>query len=266
MRDQESWRHPSLASTGDAPRVTQNWVPITSQHRIISRSEDAPRHLGGACALPFSRSRCGSARCLGKHAGGAASELALALYSCRRRQFLLSSQLRAENRTFALAYQLALTEFSSVLDRMVAEAAPPDEGIAQLLHMSLANYAAGAIMMPYGRFLRACEEMRYSIDRLCGEFGATMSSRCQQPLTTLSRPGARGVTLLHGRVDPAGETSRSATRAGPVPFSALFGGTCPRGTSTPPSRTAGQVVTQLIETRTAIAFHRGEDHRRADQE
>ena len=32
-----------------------------------------------------------------------------------------------------------------------------------MLHVSLANYAAGAIMMPYGRFLKACQEMRYSI-------------------------------------------------------------------------------------------------------
>ena len=53
---------------------------------------------------------------------------------------------------------------------MVAEAAPPDEGVRQLLHMSLANYAAGAIMMPYGRFLASAEEYRYSIDRLCGEY------------------------------------------------------------------------------------------------
>ena len=51
-----------------------------------------------------------------------------------------------------------LIEFAAVLDRMVAEAAPPDEGVAQLLHMSLANYAAGAIMMPYGRFLKSAEE------------------------------------------------------------------------------------------------------------
>src|SRR4029450_12601409 len=81
------------------------------------------------------------------------------LYDVDRRQFLLSSQLRAENRTFALAYQLALIEFATVIDRMVTEAAPPDRGIAQLLHMSLANYAAGAIMMPYGRFLKACDDM-----------------------------------------------------------------------------------------------------------
>ena len=34
------------------------------------------------------------------------------LYDPDRRLFLMSSQLRAENRTFALAYQLALVEFA----------------------------------------------------------------------------------------------------------------------------------------------------------
>jgi predicted transcriptional regulator len=157
------------------------------------------------------------------------------VYDAERRQFLISSQLRPENRTFALAYQLALVEFAALLDRMVAGAGAPDEGVRQLLHMSLANYAAGAIMMPYGRFLKACEEMRYSIDRLCGEFGANVEQVAHR-LTTLSRPGARGVPFFMLRVDPAGNISKR------------FGGTCPRWNLHAAFQAAGQVVTQLIET------------------
>ena len=116
---------------------------------------------------------------------------------------------------------------------MVAEAAPPDEGIAQLLHMSLANYAAGAIMMPYGRFLKACEEMRYSIDRLCGEFGANVEQVAHR-FTTLGRPGARGVPFfMLGSTRPgispsAMPATNSPSRASAAPARA--------GTSTPPSR------------------------------
>ena len=40
--------------------------------------------------------------------------------------------------------------------------------------MSFANYAAGAIIMPYGKFLRAAEEHRYAIDRLCGDFASNV--------------------------------------------------------------------------------------------
>ena len=177
--------------------------------------------------------------------------------------FLISSQLRPENRTFALAYQLALVEFAALLDRMVAEAAAPDEGVRQLLHMSLANYAAGAIMMPYGRFLKACEEMRYSIDRLCGEFGANVEQVAHR-LTTLSRPGARGVPFFMLRVDPAGNISKRYA-GDQFPFS-RFGGTCPRWNLHAAFQAAGQVVTQLIETPDGqTILHRRPDHRAADQ-
>jgi predicted transcriptional regulator len=89
---------------------------------------------------------------------------------------------------------LAQDESRHLGERMLTQALR-HEGIAQLLHMSLANYAAGAIMMPYGRFLKACEEMHYSIDRLCGEFGANVEQVAHR-FTTLSRPGARGVPFF----------------------------------------------------------------------
>ena len=74
-------------------------------------------------------------------------------YDLHRKRLMLSALLRPESRTFGFAYQLALLEFGPLLARMVDAAAPPDAGSRRLLHMSLANYAAGAIMMPYGRFL-----------------------------------------------------------------------------------------------------------------
>jgi predicted transcriptional regulator len=128
---------------------------------------------------------------------------------------------------------------------MVAEAAPPDEGVRQLLHMSLANYAAGAIIMPYGRFLASAEEHRYSIDRLCGEYGANVEQVAHR-LTTLNRPGARGVPFFMLRVDPAGNISKRYAGEN-FPFS-RFGGTCPRWNMHAAFQAAGQVITQLIET------------------
>jgi predicted transcriptional regulator/DNA-binding XRE family transcriptional regulator len=231
----EAGRHPTIASSGDARALVtpENWVrDYIQQHRNhYPALEEAAETLGGALSDPLSMSEPMrrrlkdawriTARVVPQAELGTISQI----YDPDRREFLLSSQLRAENRTFALAYQLALVEFAGVIDRMVAEAAPPDEGIAQLLHMSLANYAAGAIMMPYGRFLRACEEMRYSIDRLCGEFGANVEQVAHR-FTTLSRPGARGVPFFMLRVDPAGNISKRYA-GDQFPFS-RFGGTCPR--------------------------------------
>ncbi|HJU76353.1 MAG TPA: short-chain fatty acyl-CoA regulator family protein, partial [Sphingomicrobium sp.] len=231
----EAGRNPDLASSGDVRAMVtpETWVrDYIQQHRNhYPELEEAAETLGGALSDPLSMSEPMRRRL--KEAWGISARVVpqgelgnlSQLYDPERRQFLISSQLRAENRTFALAYQLALTEFSSVLDRLTREAAPPDEGIRQLLHMSLANYAAGAIMMPYGRFLKACEEMRYSIDRLCGEFGANVEQVAHR-LTTLSRPGARGVPFFMLRVDPAGNISKRYA-GDQFPFS-RFGGTCPR--------------------------------------
>lgn len=240
----------------DDPRsvvTPENWVrDYIQQHRNhYPELEQAAETLGGALSDPLSMAEPMRRRL--KEAWGISASVVpqsdlgnvSQVYDPDRRVFLISSLLRAENRTFALAYQLSLVEFASVIDRMVAEAAPPDEGIRQLLHMSLANYAAGAIMMPYGRFLATAESYRYSIDRLCGEFGANVEQVAHR-FTTLSRPGARGVPFFMLRVDPAGNISKRYAGEN-FPFS-RFGGTCPRWNLHMSFQAPGQAVTQLIET------------------
>ena len=68
-------------------------------------------------------------------------------YDADRRTFMISALLRPENRTFGLAYQLALLELAPLLQHMSDVARPPDAGTRALLHMSFANYAAGAIIV-----------------------------------------------------------------------------------------------------------------------
>jgi len=251
----EAGRNPALAAEGDARALVtpENWVrDYIQQHRNhYPDLEEAAETLGGALSDPLSMAEPMRRR-LKEAWGISASVVPQAdlgnlsqLYDGDRRIFLISSQLRAENRTFALAYQLALVEFASVLGRMVADAAPPDEGIRQLLHMSLANYAASAIMMPYGRFLASAEAYRYSIDRLSGEYGANVEQIAHR-FTTLNRPGARGVPFFMLRVDPAGNISKRYAGEN-FPFS-RFGGTCPRWNLHAAFQAAGQVVTQIIET------------------
>jgi predicted transcriptional regulator len=111
--------------------------------------------------------------------------------------------------------------------------------------MSLANYAAGAIMMPYAPFLEAAEKYRYDIDRLCAQFGASVEQVAHR-LTTLGRNNARGIPFFMLRVDSAGNISkRFAGEA--FPFS-RYGGTCPRWNLHSAFQTPDRVVTQLVET------------------
>ena len=248
----EAGRNPSLANSGDARALftPENWVRdfIQDHRNHYPELEQAAETLGGALSDPLSmaepmRRRLKDAWGISERARHSRLGISATLRS-RRTEVLLSSQLRART-PFRPGLSMALVEFADVLERTVADARPPDEGVAQLLHMSLANYAAGAIMMPYGRFLKACEDMRYSIDRLSGEFGAN-TEQVAHRFTTLSRPGALGVPFFMLRVDPAGNISKRYA-GDRFPFS-HFGGTCPRWNMHAAFQAAGQVVTQLIET------------------
>ena len=90
---------------------------------------------------------------------------------------------------------MALLEFAPIITRMLEAARPPDPGSRRLLHMSFANYAAGAIIMPYGKFLRAAEEHRYAIDRLCAHFASNVEQVAHR-LTTMSRSGSKGIPFF----------------------------------------------------------------------
>ena len=126
--------------------------------------------------------------------------------------------------------------------------------------MSFANYAAGAIMMPYGRFLRAAEEHRYAIDRLCGQFGANVEQIAHR-MTTLGRSGARAFPFFMLRVDPAGNISKRYAGEN-FPFS-HFGGTCPRWHLHAAFQTPGQTIRQLIETPDGQRFFTDQPDNRA---
>ena len=250
-------RHPQEPETGGAdPRVlitpeTSVRDYIQAQRNHYPDLEDASETLGGALAHPLSVSEPLRQRL--KAAWGVEVRVvdpeiledASQHYDPQRRVLMLSSLLRSENRTFGIAYQLALLEFSTIIAQMLEAARPPDPGSRRLLHMSFANYAAGAIMMPYGKFLRAAEEHRYAIDRLTAQFGANVEQVAHR-LTTLGRAGAKGVPFFMLRVDPAGNISKRYAGES-FPFS-HFGGTCPRWHLHTAFQTPGQTVRQLIET------------------
>jgi hypothetical protein len=254
----ERQRHPEdePAAAGSDPRVLitpETWVRdyIQAQRNHYPELEEASETLGGALAHPLSVSEPLRQRL--KEAWGVEVRVvdpeiledASQHFDQQRRVLMLSSLLRPENRTFGIAYQLALLEFAPLIARMLEAARPPDPGSRRLLHMSFANYAAGAIMMPYGKFLRAAEEHRYAIDRLTAQFGANVEQVAHR-LTTLSRPNAKGVPFFMLRVDPAGNISKRYAGES-FPFS-HFGGTCPRWHLHTAFQTPGQTIRQLIET------------------
>jgi predicted transcriptional regulator/DNA-binding XRE family transcriptional regulator len=236
-----------------APLTPQGWVRdhIQAQRNHFAPLEEAAETLAGALGDPLSVAEPLRRRLkegFGIEARIVPPELldgASQHYDLHRKRLMLSALLRPESRVFALAYQLALVEFRHALARMLDDATPPDEPTRRLLHMSLANYAAAAIMMPYGAFLEAAEAHRYDLDRLCARFGAS-AEQVAHRLTTLNRQGARGIPFFMLRVDAAGNISKRFAGES-FPFS-RFGGTCPRWNLHGAFQTPGRVVTQIVET------------------
>ncbi|MGO4571958.1 helix-turn-helix domain-containing protein [Microvirga sp. 2TAF3] len=165
-------------------------------------------------------------------------------YDHHRRQLLISEMVDPSGRTFQAAYQLAFAEMRQTIDDLSIRLEPADGPARRLLRVSLANYFAGALMMPYGKFHAAAETLGYDVDILGSRFGASFEQVAHR-LTTLARPGARGIPFFLVRVDSAGNVSKRFS-SGRFPFS-QYGGTCPLWNVHATFKTPGQVVTQIIE-------------------
>lgn len=142
------------------------------------------------------------------------------------RRISLSEALPPPTRNFQLAAQIALIAHHDVLERLSDDqdslTSPTSRTLARLV---LANYFAGAVLMPYDGILRSAISQRYDVELLSNRFGTSFEQVCQR-LTTLRRPGAEGVPFHMLRVDIAGNISKRFSASG-IRF-ARFSGACPR--------------------------------------
>jgi predicted transcriptional regulator/transcriptional regulator with XRE-family HTH domain len=166
-------------------------------------------------------------------------------YDRHAKRVLISEMLPPSGRTFQLACQVALLSHRTVMTAILDRAGVTGEQARALALTGLANYFAGAVMMPYGRILEAARAERYDIEILQHRFVASFEQVCHR-LTTLQRPGAKGVPFFLIRVDNAGNVSKRFSAAPGFHF-ARFGGACPRWTVHDAFRTPGHILTQLAE-------------------
>ena len=73
------------------------------------------------------------------------------------RQLQLSELLDPASRTFAAAFQLGQIEAKAEIDALVSGAGFAERVSDRMFRRHLTSYFAAAVMMPYARFLRACE-------------------------------------------------------------------------------------------------------------
>ena len=142
-----------------------------------------------------------------------------------RKLLILSELLPTRSRTFQLAHQIGLIAQGHTMDQIALDPALTTDESRALSKVSLANYFAGAVLMPYGAFIQAAKEERYDIEVLGRRFRVGFEQVAHR-LTTLRRPGAEGVPFHMIRIDVAGNISKRFSASG-IRF-ARFSGACPR--------------------------------------
>lgn len=165
------------------------------------------------------------------------------LYDLHRRRLMIAERLPPSGRLFAIATQLAIVRLHDQIAAMI-DTARADDSVRPLLRAMLANYAAAAILMPYGRFLQAADQSRYDMDLLMARFGASYEQVAHR-LTTLTRSGERGVPFFLLKIDISGNISKRFAGDG-IPL-AQFGGGCPRWSAFRAFHTGGKGIAEIVE-------------------
>ncbi|MGD7003876.1 short-chain fatty acyl-CoA regulator family protein [Corynebacterium halotolerans] len=138
------------------------------------------------------------------------------------RELHLRTGLTDAQNLFEIALQYALLVHPEVLERLAAPL--PDTASRDVGRFGLAQYFAAAVVLPYERFRQVAEDYRYDIDRIAAHFGSGIETTCHR-LSTLQRPGSRGVPFFFVRTDRAGNISKRQS-ATSFHFS-RSGGSCP---------------------------------------
>ncbi|KXV69410.1 XRE family transcriptional regulator [Acetobacter malorum] len=162
-----------------------------------------------------------------------------------KRQIYLPHNQPHESTLFFLAQIIGQLEQSRLITDILRREGPKDYNAQELARVYLSNYFAGALILPYARFLEQAEIMRYDIDELRRHFSVSFEQVCHR-LSTLQRTGAEGIPFYFLKLDIAGNIlkSFSANR-----FSqARFGGPCPLWNVFRAFATPGQIQVQLSQT------------------
>jgi hypothetical protein len=123
------------------------------------------------------------------------------------RQLQLSEMLPGAARRFQIARQVGALEMREGIEALVAGAGLASSDARNRLREHITDYLAGALLLPYRRFLRACEATGYDLAVLQRRFAVSFDQVAER-LTTLGRVGERGLPFFTAAIDRAGRMTR----------------------------------------------------------
>ena len=172
-------------------------------------------------------------------------------YDPETKTLSLSPLASEATRRFQALHQIALISQNELIEATLDLARFHSDTARGIAKIGMANYFAGAALLPYQRFLEAASDTRHDLERLSRRFGASLEQVAHR-LSTLQRQGAKGVPFFFVRVDQAGTITKrhSATR---LQF-ARYGGACPLWNVHAAFETPGRFLRQLAETPDGVRY------------
>lgn len=166
-------------------------------------------------------------------------------FDAQQKILTLSQQSSTATQFFQIAHQTALLLHNDLIEATLDMARFQTDAARDICKVGLANYFAGAALLPYVQFLQAAQETRHDLELLAHQFGASIEQVAHR-LSTLQRPGLKGIPFFFVRVDQAGTITKrhSATR---LQF-ARFGNACPLWNVHRAFETPGHFLRQLAKT------------------
>jgi XRE family transcriptional regulator, fatty acid utilization regulator len=225
---------------------------FNAEGNYIDAVDRAAEHVAHQLGIPEDDQESAIQECL-KNRYGVTLEISpnigangpLRSFNPETRKLTIDSAQPSESKLFQLAHQLMKLELADTIASTIDDAHLRTPETLQLLTVGLANYAAGALLMPYDRFREAARVLRHDIDELSHLFGVSFEQTCHR-LSTLQRSGTTGIPFFFCRVDMAGNITKrhSATR---LQF-ARTGGACPLWIMHEAVAIPDKILTQLAET------------------
>ncbi len=146
-----------------------------------------------------------------------------------RRHLVISPELSDHALKFQLAHTIGLLHLddSRLHERLVTDSNPRHAETTRLIKIHLANYFAGALLLPYGPVFEAAQATRYDVERVASTFAMSYEAVAHR-VCNLADPSRPGVPLHFLRVDVGGNISKRYSASG-LSFPRGHG-TCPKWT------------------------------------
>ena len=167
------------------------------------------------------------------------------------KRLYIAQEASIESETFWLAHVIGQIEYKNLIEREIRAAKLSSEEANGLARIGMANYFAGALMMPYRQFLESAQRARYDLQLLQRQYGSGFEQVCHR-LSTLQRPDLPGIPFYFAKIDIAGNILKRSS-ASRFQF-AQFGSPCPLWNVFKAFAHPGEILVQFASSADAITY------------